>query len=111
MAFFEGEAKDSEQVHIGAINCASPFTHQRVDLKWLKHFTTLERNILIRRIDTTTLYNLTAMSRLWYDRKHQLLLKKIRSFLLRKNLPWQQESPANIPHILDLFWIKKKRLG
>ena len=32
MAFFEGEAKDSEQVHIGAINCALPFTHQHVDL-------------------------------------------------------------------------------
>ena len=31
MAFFEGEAKDSEQVHIGAINCAPPFTHQRDD--------------------------------------------------------------------------------
>ena len=31
MAFFEGEAKDSEQVHIGAINCAPPFTHQRED--------------------------------------------------------------------------------
>ena len=32
MAFFEGEAKDSEQVHIGAVNCAAPFTHQRADL-------------------------------------------------------------------------------
>ena len=36
MAFieFEGEAKDSEhqQVHIGAINCAPPFSHQNVDL-------------------------------------------------------------------------------
>ena len=36
MAFFEfeGEAKDSEhqQVHIGAINCAPPFSHQHVDL-------------------------------------------------------------------------------
>ena len=31
MASFEGEAKDSEQVHIGAINCAPPFTHQLVD--------------------------------------------------------------------------------
>ena len=31
MAFFEGEAKDSEQVHIGAINCAPPFTLQRED--------------------------------------------------------------------------------
>ena len=31
MAFFEGEAKDSEQVHIGAINCAPSFTHQRDD--------------------------------------------------------------------------------
>ena len=35
MAFFEGEAKDSEQVHIGAINCGSPFTHQRVDFNTL----------------------------------------------------------------------------
>ena len=32
MAFFEGEAKDSEQVHICVINCAPPFTRQRVDL-------------------------------------------------------------------------------
>ena len=32
MAFFEGGAKDSEQVHIGVINCAPPFTRQRVDL-------------------------------------------------------------------------------
>lgn len=100
MAFFEGEAKGFGQVHIGAINFAPPFTHQRVDLRWLKHFTTLERNILIRRIDTTTLCNLTAM--LWYDRKHQLLRKKILSFLSRIKLPWQQESPANIPPILVL---------
>ena len=32
MVFFEGEAKDSEEAHIGAINCAPPFTHQRVHL-------------------------------------------------------------------------------
>ena len=32
MAFFEGEAKYSEQVQIGAINCAPPFTDQRKDL-------------------------------------------------------------------------------
>jgi len=32
MAFFEGGAKDSEQVNIGVINCAPPFTRQRVDL-------------------------------------------------------------------------------
>ena len=31
MAFFEGEAKYSEQVQIGAINCAPPFTNQRED--------------------------------------------------------------------------------
>ena len=31
MAFFEGEAKYSEQVRIGAINCAPPFTDQRED--------------------------------------------------------------------------------
>ena len=32
MAFFEGGAKDSEQVHIfiGVINCAPLFTRQRV---------------------------------------------------------------------------------
>ena len=32
MAFFEGRAKDSEQVYIGVINCAPPFIRQRVDL-------------------------------------------------------------------------------
>jgi len=32
MAFFESGAKDSEQVHIGVINCGPPFTCQRVDL-------------------------------------------------------------------------------
>ena len=31
MASFEAEAKDSEQVHIGSINCAPPFTLQRED--------------------------------------------------------------------------------
>ena len=39
---------------------------------------------------------------LGYHIKHQLLLKKIRSFLWRKRLLWQQESPANTPHILAL---------
>ena len=32
MAIFEGGAKDSEQVHIGVINCAPPLSRQRVDL-------------------------------------------------------------------------------
>ena len=32
MAFFDGEAKDSEQVYISVINCAPPFTRQRVGL-------------------------------------------------------------------------------
>ena len=32
MVFFEDEAKDSELVHIGAITCAPPFTHQRIAL-------------------------------------------------------------------------------
>ena len=45
----------------------------------LKLVSTLERNFLIRRIDTTTLNHLTAM--LWYHIKHQLSVKKIRSFL------------------------------
>ena len=68
-------------------------------LWWLKPVSTLERNVLIRRIDTTTPYHLIAM--LWYHVKHQLLLKKIRSFLWRKKLPWQQKSPAkNTPHLL-----------
>ena len=31
MAFSEGEAKYSEQVHIGAINCTPPSTDQRED--------------------------------------------------------------------------------
>ena len=51
-------------------------------------------------IDTTALYHLTAM--LWYHMKHQLLLKKIRSFLCCKTLPWQQQIPAKTPHILAL---------
>ena len=37
MAFFEGGAKDSEQVHIDVINCAPPFTRQRVDLSDLEN--------------------------------------------------------------------------
>ena len=32
MASFEGGAKCSEQVHISVINCAPPFTRQRIDL-------------------------------------------------------------------------------
>ena len=32
MAFFEGGPKDSEQVHIGVINCAPPLSRQHVDL-------------------------------------------------------------------------------
>ena len=32
MAFFEGGAKDSEQVHVGVIICAPPLSCQRVDL-------------------------------------------------------------------------------
>ena len=32
MAFFEGGPKDSEQVHIGVINCAPPLPRQHVDL-------------------------------------------------------------------------------
>ena len=31
ITFFEGEAKYSEQIQIGAINCAPPFTDQRED--------------------------------------------------------------------------------
>ena len=70
------------------------------DLRWFKPVSTLERNVLIRRVDTTTLNHLTAL--LWYHIKHQLLLKKIRSFLLRKTLSRQQESPGKTPHILAL---------
>ena len=29
MVFFEGEAKDSEEAHIGAINCAPPLPYHR----------------------------------------------------------------------------------
>ena len=39
---------------------------------------------------------------LWYHIKHQLLLKKIWSFLWCNNLPCQQESPTKTPHILSL---------
>ena len=68
-------------------------------LRWLKPVSTLERNVLIRTVDTT-LYHLTGM--LWYHIKHQLLLKKIRSLLWRNKLPRQRESLPKIPHILAL---------
>ena len=32
MAFFESGTKNSEQEHIGVINCALPFTRKSVDL-------------------------------------------------------------------------------
>ena len=47
-------------------------------LRWLKPVSTLERNVLIRRIDTTTLYHLTGL--FWYHIKHQLLLKRFSRF-------------------------------
>ena len=37
-------------------------------LRWLKPVSTLSRHLVIRRIDTTTLYHSTAM--LWYHMKH-----------------------------------------
>ena len=69
-------------------------------LRWLRPVSTLKRNVLIRSIDTMTLNHLTAM--FWYSIKHQLLLKKIQSFLWHKKLHWQQESPAKTPNILAL---------
>ena len=69
---------------------------EKVVLRWLKPVSTLERNVLIRRIETKTLYHLTAI--LWYHIKHQLFLKKIWSFLWRKKLPWQQKNLAKTLH-------------
>ena len=68
-------------------------------LRWLKPVSTLEKNVLIRRVDTT-LYHLTGM--LWYHIKHQLLLKKIRSLLWRNKLPRQRESLPKNP----IFWLQ-----
>ena len=48
-------------------------------VRWLKLVSTLSREIVIRRINTTTLYHVTAM--LWYHVKHQLSLNEIQSFL------------------------------
>ena len=61
---------------------------------------TLLRDLVIRRIVTTTIYHVTPM--LWYHVKHQLLLNKVQSFLWRIKLPWKQESLAETPHILAL---------
>ena len=85
--------------HVTAVNVAQKQL-ARTSLTWLKQVSTLERDVLIRRIDTTTLYHLTAT--LGYHIKHQLWLKKIWSFLRRKKLPWQQESPAETPHFFTL---------
>ena len=49
-AFFEGEAKDSEQVHIGAINCAPPFTLQREDFNTCRN--AIDRH-MVRRLEKT----------------------------------------------------------
>ena len=99
----------TDKLRLGGLNLQScvldamlsvGFAQPNSKLRWFKLVLTLERNVLIRRIDTTTLYHLTTM--LWYHIKHQLLLKKIRSFLRRKKFPWQQESPAKTPYILAL---------
>ena len=56
--------------------------------RWLKPVSILIGDLVIRRIDTTTLYHVTEM--LWYHVKHQLLLNKMQPFFLRKMLAWQQ---------------------
>ena len=53
-----------------------PFTRDR---KSAKPVSTFSRDRIIRRIDTTRLYHVTAL--LWYHVKHQLLLNKMQSFL------------------------------
>ena len=67
--------------------------------RWLKPVSTLSRDLVIRRIDTVTLYHVTAM--LWYHVKHKLLLNKMQSCLWRYKLPWQQESIEKHP----IFWL------
>ena len=51
-----------------------------LSLRCLKPVSTLSRDLVIRRVDTTTLYHVTAM--LWYHVKHQLLLNKMQSFFV-----------------------------
>ena len=53
-----------------------------------------------RSNDATTLHHVTAM--LWYHMKHWSFPNKMWSLLWFHKLPWQWESPAKTPYILDL---------
>ena len=55
---------------------------------------------LFRSNNATTLYHVTAM--LSYHMKHRLFSSKMLSLLWRNKLPWQRESLAKTPNILDL---------
>ena len=67
-----------------------------LSLRWLKPVLTLERNIVIRRIDT--MYNSSSFnSNVMVPYQHQYMLKNLVIFVT-----WQQESPAKTPHILAL---------
>ena len=70
-------------------------------LRWLKQVSTLKRNVPITRIDTTPLDHLTAM--LWCHVKHQLLLKKIRSFYDVKSYRGNTETTT----FIDPLYLKK----
>ena len=50
--------------------------------------------------NATTLYHVTAMLR--FHMKHRLFPNKMWSLLRCNKLPWQRESPAKTPYILDL---------
>ena len=76
------------------------FLLKDIYLRWLEAVSTLSRDLVIRRIDTTTFYHVTAM--LWYHVKHQLLLNKIQLFSWCNKLSWKQESFAKTHYILVL---------
>ena len=80
------------------------------DLRWLKPVLTLSRDLVIRRINTTTLYHVIAMLR--YHVKNQLLLNEMQLFTWCNKLPWKQESLAKTHYILALAaHIWKNELG
>ena len=68
-----------EIVYCSFLLLAAFFQDQNLFLRWLKPVSKLSRNVLVRRSATTTLYHVLAM--LFYHKKHQLLLNKMRSLL------------------------------
>ena len=84
-------------------------SHDRVSSNYTTWKPKTNFKLVIRMIDTTTLYHVTAM--LWYHvLKYHLLLKKLQLFHWCNKLPWKKESLKKTHYILALvahnFYLK-----